>query len=104
MKIPERISIAGITIKTVYDNNLIIEHGKIAEANFGEQIIKVAKNAVQKDNAMQAYVHEVVHFILFIMGKEELNRDEDFVDMFAHLAYHAIKSSGEVVFTVGEYK
>ena len=45
------------------------------------------------DHKGQTYCHEIVHGILYIMGKEELSKDEPFVDLFGHLLYQVLKTA-----------
>ena len=97
MKIPDEISIAGITVKTVDQPKMLEQLGVIGGVNFHDQVIMIDKASASEDTIMQAYIHEVVHYILFVMGKMELGNDEEFVDMFAHLAYQAIKDSSCLV-------
>lgn len=42
----------------------------------------------------QVFFHELTHAVLEAMGKEEMNRDEEFVDGFAVLLHQALKSGG----------
>ena len=92
-KIPMSIELAGITIKTIDQPGMLKSLGVIGGVNYNEQVIMIDIASASKDTIMQVYVHEVIHFILFIMGKEELNDDEEFVDLLAHFVSQAIKSA-----------
>lgn len=50
------------------------------------------------DKLNQVYLHEVTHWILFQMGQEHLNQDENFIDMFSNFLYQVLKTSkGNIV-------
>jgi predicted SprT family Zn-dependent metalloprotease len=91
MVIPHNITIAGIDIKVELDNKLMMEKGIVGCAVYEQQKIIIDPTIDGLDVLQQTFIHEVVHYILYVMGKQELRRDEEFVDGFAHLAYQIIK-------------
>jgi len=95
MKIPESFGLAGFTISVIAKDGLINERGIIGEALYSKQLIYLDKNAeIEEETKKQAYLHELVHWILYIMNEDDLKNNEKFVDVFAHLLYQAI-STGE---------
>jgi hypothetical protein len=51
-----------------------------------------------------AFYHELVHCILFALGKNELSEDESFVDTFAGLLHQAMKTATYEAKTNGRKK
>lgn len=98
MNIPERFKLAGLTVEIKNDESLVKDKGYIGEARYHEQSILLDKQAAPCDSVEQAYHHELVHWILYVMNKDELRNNEEFVDVFGHLLYQAIKTAeyGEV--------
>jgi hypothetical protein len=66
----------------------------IGSACYPSQSINIDPSASPHDWIMQAYFHELTHWILHVMS-HPLQNDEAFVDMFAHLLYQALKSGEE---------
>lgn len=93
MDIPKEITLAGIPIKTIFDDKLIKDHNIIGKADYEKQEIVIDISVAPKETTEQAYVHELVHYILYIMGQHDLRNDEAFVDLFAHLLYQARRTA-----------
>ena len=59
-------------------------------------IIEIANQAggynVSESKKKQTFLHELTHSILFAMGKEELNKDESFVNTFSSFLAEAINT------------
>ena len=91
--IPSKCSLAGIEIATVFDKTLADKMKKVGRSNYTGQQIVIDDSVVDMDMKHQVYYHELVHWILFIMGKDDLNADEEFIDLFGHLLYQAIKTA-----------
>jgi hypothetical protein len=91
--IPTKLTIAGIPItieirKAASENERCIGH-----ADYQNQKIILVCDIVEKELFEQTYFHELIHWILYIMGKPELRDDEGFVDLFAHLLYQAVSTA-----------
>ena len=69
----------------------MLNDSKIGAALYHLQKIAIVDEVVPQETIEQAYIHEVVHWILFLMGSEKAE-DEQFVDVFAHLLYQAMKT------------
>lgn len=93
--IPKSFCLAGLTI-TVKQKPLKNESDRcIGHADYQRQAIELTTGLVPLETLEQTFYHEEVHWILHIMGRDELRDDEKFVDMFAHLLYQAIKTGNE---------
>jgi len=94
MKIPTQIQLHAQTIKTVYDDNLMDNHDCVGEARYrkNEIALQTLSNTTARPITQQEqwYCHELVHHILNQMGKDELDKDEAFVDLFANLLHQAL--------------
>ena len=93
MKIPASVELAGLTVKTVIDNTLSTQRSIIGECIYSQQVILLDDKCVPKEQTEQAYIHELIHYILYVMNEEELKNNEKFVDMFAHLLYQSLIKS-----------
>ncbi len=91
--IPKRFQIAGLTIEVVRDPKLIEKDNCIGRMEHSKQILRIASAGASRQFLEQAYCHEVVHQILHVMGERELNRNEQFVDLFAHLLHQVLSTS-----------
>jgi hypothetical protein len=98
IRIPTTIELAGLTVTTVFDNTLFKQRRMLGEARYLQQEIALDNEApAEWDTKVQAYYHEKVHFILFLMGRDDLCNNEDFVDHFSHLLYQSDKTAKYVV-------
>ena len=97
MKIPKKLTVGRVD----YEVRLVDHCG--TNDDFGlwrpQGIIEIANQAggyeVSKTKKMQTFLHELTHAILFAMGKEELNDDESFVNMFSSFLAEAINTMEE---------
>ena len=97
MNIPNQIQLAGIVIDIVCDGTMVQKQSKIGDARYCEQVIVMDQTAAPTDTTEQAFWHELMHWILFIMNRDDLRNDETFVDISAHLLYQAVKSGGFII-------
>ena len=85
MEIPKKFELGGIEwhVQTLLppDNNM-------ASCNQEIGVIHVKKQP-NRSTMEQAFVHELVHAILYGIGKN--THDEEYVDAFAHLLYQYMK-------------
>jgi hypothetical protein len=94
MLIPKQLDLAGITITIQPDDKLIENKKCIGEASYNSQKIIIDASATPSDIFEQAYFHELVHWIFYVMNEDELRNNEKLVDLFGHFLYQAIKTSG----------
>jgi len=95
--IPEWFFLAGLQVSTVVDNALAKTRGICGEARYQNQEIRIDLSYGLKSSVEQAFLHELVHWILFVMNEDELRNNERFVDLFAHLLYQFQQTSGLVI-------
>jgi len=70
LNLPSSIQLAGIEIKTIIDDTFIERQNEAGHAYYDKQII-VIDTSIAKDSYMQTYFHEVIHYIFFIMGRDD---------------------------------
>ena len=96
-KIPKKIKVGSVDYEV-----RLVEHCGIND-DFGlwrpQGIIEIANQAggykISESKKMQTFMHEITHAILFAMGKEELNDDESFVNIFSSFLSEAINTMEE---------
>jgi hypothetical protein len=91
--VPDTISLGGFDIKTVFDKAMFEQSRKIGAANYPEQTITLSAAGHPMQTLEHTYLHEMVHWILFMMNRFDLRDDETFVDVFAHFLYQALKTA-----------
>ena len=94
MNVPQNFELGGLTIDVVEDNTLVATSGFIGQAIYQYQQIKLDKSASPTESIEQAFLHELTHWILYMMNEEDLRSNEKFVDLFAHFMYQSLKTSG----------
>jgi len=79
---------------TVYDNPNLGQEAEcaIGKSSYEHQSIELNQSIKPKDILEHTYYHELVHWILYVMGRAELCRDEEFVDFFSLLLTQALKT------------
>jgi hypothetical protein len=77
MKIPQQFTLGGIDWKVTQETVIPSALGATSQQLAHVALLK----ELQKDVKEQTYAHELVHAILYSMGKME--HDEEFVDGFA---------------------
>lgn len=83
MKIPKEYTLGAITWKVVQSDHLLGAYGATYQ---GKGIIEVLSD-LPKQIKEQTFCHELVHSILFAMGKPQPEHDEAFVDGFATMLH-----------------
>ena len=92
MVIPKKFTLAGIDIDVILDDNLMINEKMYGKSDYQRQEIRIDPTAAPRQTIEQAFVHELVHWVLYIQNRHSLRNDEDFVDAFAHLMYQALET------------
>ena len=97
MKIPSKFKLFGQTINVLKNDSLAFANGTIGEAHIGKNKIVLQRSTkdykMTKEQEEATYFHELTHMILFLMGKEMLAQDEEFVSIFSNLLHQAIVSA-----------
>jgi hypothetical protein len=92
LKIPKKIVLAGIPINVRLIEEFAKQNNCLGASDYSNQQIVVDSNHCPKELTEQTFCHEKVHWILHIMGEHELNKNEQFVDLFAHLLYQSMET------------
>ena len=97
MKIPKSLQLGGRTIKVEYNDKVRHSDSAVGLAIFRLHKIELQpttkEHPIIKSELEQTYCHELVHWILYSMGKHELTRDEEFVDLFGTFLHQALSTS-----------
>lgn len=92
MIIPKKFTLAGIEVTVILDDQLMINEKMYGKSDYQRQEIRIDPTAAPKQTVEQAFIHELVHWVLYIQNRHDLRNDEDFVDAFAHLLYQSLKT------------
>lgn len=91
MRIPNKFKIAGLEIQVVNQPGLFRAERATGKIDYKNLKIYLDFDACAEGYLEQTFVHECVHWILYVMNNP-LVKDEAFVDSFAQLAYQIIDS------------
>lgn len=92
MKIPEKIELMGMTIQTEYSDNLVAGSSNLGEAQYClNKIILASNENVPRSVIEQTYIHELLHFILYFIAEDEINRNEALVSRLSNMLYQVVK-------------
>ena len=103
MRIPNRFKIFGQTISVIWDKELTNEDDARGQAVYRYNEIRMQPSTEGKPlsdgQIEQAFLHEVFHFIFFLLGDYvvgdvKLRKDEQLVDSLAH-AFHQVLTTAE---------
>jgi len=92
MQIPKRFKLMGIPVRVIPDTTLSKQKGVLGEARYSEQAILLDTEASSKESTEQAFLHELVHWIFFLLGEDDLRNNERLVDTIAHLFYQYLET------------
>lgn len=89
MRIPKQYELGAITWKVVQSDHLLGAYGATYS---GKGIVEVLFD-LPKQIKEQTFCHELVHSILFAMGKPQTEHDETFVDGFATFLHQYLNTA-----------
>jgi hypothetical protein len=89
MRIPSSFELQGRTIRVVLSDEMTDNDG---EWDSHKDLITIDETN-PRDIRAHSFLHEFVHAALQALGKEDLGKDETFVDCFAGLIHQMLKSS-----------
>jgi predicted SprT family Zn-dependent metalloprotease len=96
MDIPKTFELMGKTITVKFVTELLYESDAFGQACYRTGEIKILDNSptykITEDQQMRMFLHGLVHWILYLLMKDDLRKDEDFVDMFADLLMQTLKT------------
>ena len=94
MKIPKRFKLFGQTITVEYKDKLVDKEDCVGRAIYRENKILLQKDnhsiGRTKEQIGQAFLHELMHFIMYLSNEEELRNNEKFIDITASLLHQFI--------------
>jgi len=96
MKIPKSFKLFGNTITVEFDEQLCEDREAYGLALFKEDKIILSRYAgktkISKENIECTFFHELVHFILNKLGKDELSKNEELTEQISGLLHQYIKT------------
>ena len=95
-RFPKEFELMGHKINVERDDDLYTSSQAIGIASYLDNIIKIqGKNncpAVSVSLQEQTFYHELVHFIFYLLGEEDLNQNEKLVDNIGQMLYQFMKT------------
>ena len=88
--IPTSFTLGGLTIDVVLDDTLVKSKNMLGEASYSKQMIRLDASAAPRQTVEQAFIHELTHWIFYVMNEDELRNNEKLVDLFSHFLYQAL--------------
>jgi len=88
--VPKSFMLGGLKINVQLDDTLVNTKKVIGEARYAEQVVILDSSAAPRQTVEQAFIHELTHWIIYVMNEDELRNNEKLVDLFAHFMYQAL--------------
>jgi predicted SprT family Zn-dependent metalloprotease len=88
--IPKTFELGGLTINVVFDETLFEKTQHVGKAKYADQTITMDPTVTDREMLEQLFLHELVHWILFMMQKDDMQEDEEFINLFSHFLYQAL--------------
>ena len=96
-KIPKQFELLGQTVAVEFTEDLQHDKDAYGAANFRSNKIQLQRSSkhvpLTADKLEHVFFHELAHYLMYVMGQDELMANEPFIDMMGGLMYQAIKSS-----------
>jgi predicted SprT family Zn-dependent metalloprotease len=95
MRIPETFDIGPFKVPVMFKDNMWDKSKRVGVADIGKQRIELQApmpGTLNRKCCEQAFLHELIHMILFYAGQRELYVDEVLVDCFANLLYQVLET------------
>lgn len=95
MIVPENFDIGPFKVPTIFKANMWEKNKKVGMADIGNQKIILQPpmpGILNRKCCEQAFLHELVHMLLFYAGQRELYVDEVLVDVLANLLYQVLET------------
>ena len=97
IQIPDEFELGPHTYNIIRVPEMTLREGLLGQHITNQRVIRLQPNVVDANHPnseyMQTFYHEKVHAILAVMGEDELNNNEKFVDLFATLLLQTDKSA-----------
>lgn len=88
--IPKSFCLGGLRIEVEIDDSLGENLKMVGQADYQNQKIRLDPSITPLQATEQSYIHELVHWIFFMMNENKLRNNERIVDTFAHFLYQAL--------------
>lgn len=92
-KVPIRFKLMGYTIEVEIKELLSENHDAVGASLFRRNKIEIQDTDMldrPKCKAEKTFIHEVLHWVLYVMGEDELKDNERFVDIMAGLLHQVL--------------
>ena len=97
MTIPKRFDLMGTTIDVEYNADMMFDGDAMGQANYRRNKIFIAPNTstfkMTQEQVEHVFLHELTHWIFKQLNRNELQKDEELVDMFAELLHQTLKTA-----------
>ncbi len=98
MKIPKSFKQYAQEVTIKYKKDLSIKDGSWGKSHYDVNEIELQDNeydgvGLPNDKLEETFYHELVHFILYFAGEDELRKNERFVDVFGGLLHQALATA-----------
>ena len=97
MKIPSAFMLYGQRIVVRWRTDLVDDEDKTGQAVFRRNVIELQSNTggIQRPQTQieSSFFHELVHYVLFMLNKDDMVSDEEFVDGVARLLHQALTTA-----------
>ena len=99
MNIPKKFRLMGHEINVKFVEDLTNEHESVGAAVYRRDEIRLQPSIngnLRSENLIaHNFLHELVHFILYMMEEDKLRDDEKFVGVFSGLLHQALDTMEE---------
>jgi len=97
MRIPKKIKLLNQTIDIKIDNDFCDAKSVLGQANINHNEIVLCTRhegrAVPVDRQAHTLMHELAHFIFFLVGRVDLYTDELLADTFATILHDLLENN-----------
>lgn len=97
IRIPISFELGGRTITIKYKNNMVDEDDSIGYAKYRKNEIWIQENITGTtrtiDHTIETFLHELIHWILYMISENELRDNEKFVQLFSEYLHQALKTA-----------
>ena len=94
MNIPKKFKLMGHEINVKFVEDLANEHESVGAAVYRQDEIRLQPsingNPRSENLIVHNFLHELIHFILYMMEEDKLRDDEKFVGVFSGLLHQAL--------------
>lgn len=97
VRIPQSFYLFGQKIAVAYVDTLLESDDSTGMSLYRKNVIQLQKNNAgvtrPQSQIESTFFHELVHYVFFMMGKDDLRKDEGLVDMVGRLLHQALATA-----------